>query len=133
MSGTDAIICRSVKTLVPKGFDLFYGFIPYGFISSISLYEDNKHEGLIDRVKDRSDRVNAMLNELHKEENKFVQTLTPNDLLVLYGNLNTDMMPLNIALDTDIGKEATRLLKDKRQKLIRKYVKFISKFKITKF
>lgn len=122
-----------VKTLVPKGFDLFYGFIPYGFISSISLYEDNKHEGLIDRVKDRSDRVNAMLNELHKEENKFVQTLTPNDLLVLYGNLNTDMMPLNIALDTDIGKEATRLLKDKREKLIRKYVKFISKFKITKF
>lgn len=122
-----------VKTLVPKGFDLFYGFIPYGFISSISLYEDNKHAGLIDRVKNRSERVNSMLNELHKEENKFVQTLTPNDLLVLYGNLNIDMMPLHIALDTDIGKEATRMLKDKREKLIRKYVKFISKFKITKF
>ena len=124
---------KLVKTLIPKGFDVFYGFIPFGFISSISLYEDNKHTGLVDRVKERSKRVNDMLDLLRREESKFIQTLTPNDLLALYIYADLSSIPLHIALDTDVGKEATRMLKDKREKLIRKYIKFISKFKITKF
>lgn len=122
---------KLIKTLIPKGFDVFYGFIPFGFISSISLYEDNKHTGLVERVRDRSDRVNRVLDGLKREENNFIRSLTPNDLLVLYSD--TDQMPASIALDTELGRETTRMVKDKREKLIRKYIKFISSFKITKF
>lgn len=123
---------KLIKTLIPKGFDIFYGFIPFGYISSISLYEDNKHSGLVGRVKERSERVNRMLDELRREQNNFIRSLTPNELLVMYNNISS-LLPVSIALDTDLGKETTQMVKDKREKLIRKYIKFISSFKITKF